>query len=183
MVRCTPANLLTLCRIPLALGLLFAAPLSPLFFLFYTMAGITDMLDGPIARRSHMASRNGARLDSLADIVFLIAVLYRLLPVLSLPGWAIWAAAAIALLRCGAWLVGFLKYHRFNALHTLANKFTGAALFCVVYLLPLVSIDRLCAVLCLLAAVSAGEELAIQCLGREAAPDCKSLLYLLKHQG
>ena len=183
MVRCTPANLLTLCRIPLALGLLFTAPLSPLFFLFYTLAGISDMLDGPIASRSHTASGAGARLDSIADIVFLIAALSCLLPVLHLPGWIIWAAAVIAPLRCGAWLAGYLKYHRFNALHTLANKFTGASLFCAPYFLHRISMNTLCAALCLLAAASAGEELAIQCLGRETAPDCKSLFHLWKLRG
>ena len=178
-MRCTPANLLTLCRIPLALGLLFTAPLSPLFFLFYTLAGITDMLDGPIARRSHTASRAGARLDSIADLVFLVAALSCLLPVLSLPGWTIRALVAIAVLRCTAWLVGFLKYRRFTALHTLANKLTGAALFCAPYLLPWVDTDALCTALSLLAAVSAGEELAIRLCG-EAAPDCKSIFHLLK---
>ena len=65
----TPANLLTLTRIPLALCLLFTAPLSTSFFFLYTLAGITDMLDGPISRRTHTASRSGARLDSLADVV------------------------------------------------------------------------------------------------------------------
>ena len=175
----TPANLLTLARIPLALGLLFTAPLSPLFFLLYTLTGITDMLDGPIARRTHTASRSGARLDSLADVVFLAAVLYCLLPALFLPGWTIWALTAIAALRCTAWLVGFLKYRRFTALHTLANKLTGAALFCAPYLLSWVGTDTLCAALCLVAAVSAGEELAIQCLCGEVTPDCKSIFHLL----
>lgn len=176
----TPANLLTLARMPLALGLLFTAPLSPSFFLRYTLAGITDILDGPIARRTHTASRCGARLDSLADVVFLIAALFCLLPALSLPGWTIWAVAVIAVLHCAAWLVGFLKHRRFTALHTITNKLTGAALFCAPYLLPWVGTDMLCAALCLLASISAGEELAIQCLFGEAAPDCKSIFHLLK---
>lgn len=179
----TPADLLTLARIPLSLGLLFATPLSPSFFLLYTLAGITDMLDGPIARRTHTASWRGARLDSLADVVFLAAVLYCLLPALSLPRRSLWAIMGIAVLRCTAWLVGFLKYRRFTALHTLSNKLTGAALFCAPYLLPLVGTDTLCAALCLLASLSAGEELAIQCLCGEAAPDGKSIFHLLKARG
>lgn len=44
----SPANLLTLARIPLTLGLLFTAPLSTPFFLLYTLAGITDMLEAPL---------------------------------------------------------------------------------------------------------------------------------------
>ena len=42
--------------------------------------------------------------------------------------------------------------------------------------------DWLCAALCLLAGFSAAEELAIQCLSKEALPDCKSILYLWKRQ-
>ena len=175
----SPANLLTLARIPLTLGLLFTAPLSTPFFLLYTLAGITDMLDGPIARRTHTASRAGARLDSIADVVFLGGVLYCLLPAPSLPSWTLLALMTIAALRCTAWLVGFLKYRRFTALHTLANKLTGAALFCAPYLLPWVDTDALCTALSLLAAVSAGEEMAIRLCG-EAAPDCKSIFHLLK---
>ena len=174
----TPANLLTLARIPLALGLLAVPPLSPAFFLLYVLSGVTDMLDGPVARRTHTESRTGAKLDSLADAVFLAAVLYCLLPVLLPSRRFLWALALIGLLRCGAWLAGYRKYHRFAALHTLANKITGAALFCAPFLLPWFSPHVLCAVLCLLAGLSAGEELAIQCLSREFDPNIRSILHL-----
>lgn len=179
MVFFTPANLLTLARIPLALGLLAVPPLSPAFFLLYILSGVTDMLDGPVARRTHTGSRTGARLDSLADAVFLAAVLYRLLPSLHLSRRFLWALALICFLRCGAWLVGFRKYRRFAALHTLANKVTGAALFCAPCLLPWFHSNILYVALCLLAGLSAVEELAIQCLSREFDPNIRSILHLL----
>lgn len=180
MPFCTPANLLTLCRIPLALFLLFVAPLSPAFFLFYVLAGITDMLDGPLARRSHTANRTGAWLDSLADTVFLAAVLFRLLPAVTLPHWAPWALLILFLLRCAAWLVGSLKFRRFAALHTIANKVTGAALFCAPFLLPLISTDMLCIALCLLAGFSAAEELMIQVRCKAFDPNVRSIISLAK---
>lgn len=174
----TPANLLTLARIPLALGLLAVPPLSPAFFLLYVLSGVTDMLDGPVARRTQTESQVGAKLDSLADIVFLAAVLYCLFPLLRLSRRFLWALALIALLRCGAWLIGYRKYRRFASLHTIGNKVTGAALFCAPCLLPWFSSHVLCAALCLLAALSAGEELAIQCLSREFDPNIRSILHL-----
>ena len=174
----TPANLLTLARIPLALGLLAVPPLSPEFFLLYALSGVTDMLDGPVARCTHTESRTGAKLDSLADIVFLAAVLYRLLPVLHLSRRFLWVLGLIGLIRCGAWLAGCWKYRRFAALHTLANKVTGAALFCAPFLLPWFPPRVLCAALCTLAGLSAGEELTIQCLSREFEPDIRSILHL-----
>lgn len=178
MVFFTPANLLTLARIPLALGLLAVPPLSPAFFLLYVLSGITDMLDGPVARRTHTESRIGAKLDSLADTVFLAAVLYRLLPVLHLSRYVLWALALICFLRCGAWLIGYRKYLRFSALHTIANKVTGAALFFAPCLLLWFPSHVLCTALCLLAGLSAGEELAIQCLSREFDPNIRSILHV-----
>ena len=47
--------------------------------LFYLIAGLTDMLDGILARRWGVESKFGARLDSLADFVFVLAVGYKLL--------------------------------------------------------------------------------------------------------
>ena len=178
MVFFTLANLLTLARIPLALGLLAVPPLSPAFFLLYVLSGVTDMLDGPVARWTQTESPIGAKLDSLADAVFLAAVLYRLLPSLHLSRRFLWALALICFLRCGAWLVGFRKYRRFAALHTIANKVTGGALSCAPFLLTWFPSRVLCAGLCLLAALSAGEELTIQCLSREFDPDIRSILHL-----
>ena len=174
----TPANLLSLARIPLALGLLAVPPLSPAFFLLYVLSGVTDMLDGAVARRTQTESSIGAKLDSLADIVFLAAVLYRLLPVLRLSRRFLWALALICLIRCGAWLVGYRKYRRFAALHTIGNKVTGGALFCAPFLLPWFPSNVLCTALCLLAALSAGEELAIQFLSREFDPNIRSILHI-----
>ena len=178
MFNCTPANLLTLARNPLALGLLAVPPLSPAFFLLYVLSGVTDMLDGPVARRTHTESRTGAKLDSLADAVFLSAVLYRLLPVLHLSRLFLWALALICFLRCGAWLAGYRKYRRFAARHTIANKVTGAALFCAPFLLPWVPPNILCVALCILAGLSAGEELAIQCLSATFDPNIRSILHV-----
>ena len=178
MVFFTPANLLTLVRVPLALGLLTVSPLSPAFFLLYVLSGVTDMLDGPVARRTHTESRTGAKLDSLADAVFLAAVLYRLLPVLHLSRHFLWTLALICLLRCGAWLAGYQKYRHFTALHTIANKVTGAALFCAPCLLPWFPPTFLCTALCMLAGLSAGEELAIQCLSATFDPNIRSILHV-----
>lgn len=53
-----------------------------MFFCFYTFAGITDVLDGFIARRTNTESDKGARLDSIADLMFYTVMIIRLFPVL-----------------------------------------------------------------------------------------------------
>jgi CDP-diacylglycerol--glycerol-3-phosphate 3-phosphatidyltransferase len=55
------------------------------FWVLYLIAGLTDILDGFLARRWDMESQYGARLDSLADIVFVFTGGYKLFPYLKLP--------------------------------------------------------------------------------------------------
>ena len=59
------------------------------FWVLYVIAGTTDMLDGFLARRWGVESKFGARLDSMADFVFVLAVGYKLFPWLKLPA-ALW---------------------------------------------------------------------------------------------
>ncbi|MGN0972134.1 MAG: CDP-alcohol phosphatidyltransferase family protein, partial [Aristaeellaceae bacterium] len=78
--------------------LLFTPALSPGFYALYLAAGLTDMLDGPIARKTHTATAAGARLDTLADMALVAACMVRLLPVLALPAWLwVWISVIAAI--------------------------------------------------------------------------------------
>ena len=99
------ADGLSLFRMLFSVGLLFTDPLSVPFFAVYVSCGLSDVLDGTVARRTHAESRSGARLDTVADIVFYGMALVALLPILSdeLPS-AIWVVAvAIAAVRALAY--------------------------------------------------------------------------------
>ena len=63
------ANIITAFRILLSIALLFCPSFSPAFYVLYVSAGLTDMIDGTVARRTNTASAFGARLDSIADFV------------------------------------------------------------------------------------------------------------------
>ena len=91
------ANCLTAARIVKAVCLLGTEAGSPAFFTLYTAAGLTDLLDGPAARRTESQSAFGARLDSAADLVFFAAASVCLLPCLwrLLPP-AVWLGALAA---------------------------------------------------------------------------------------
>ena len=77
-------NLLSASRIALCLPLLLVDAMTLPFWVLYLIAGLTDMLDGFLARRWGVESMFGARLDSFADFVFVIAVGYKLFPYLKL---------------------------------------------------------------------------------------------------
>ena len=65
-----------------ALFLLFLPLGSVRFLAVYTLAGLTDALDGWLARKTGTASPFGARLDSIADLLFYGILILWLFPVL-----------------------------------------------------------------------------------------------------
>ena len=99
------------------------------FWVLYLVAGTTDMLDGFLARQWGVESRFGARLDSVADFVFVLAVGYKLFPWLKLPA-ALWMMIGlIALVKIVNAVTSYVVNHRIAFLHTKANKLTGFLLF------------------------------------------------------
>ena len=69
-------------RIAASLVLLFIPLRSAGFLAVYTLTGLTDALDGWLARKTGTASDFGARLDSIADLLFYAVLLFRFSPVL-----------------------------------------------------------------------------------------------------
>lgn len=163
------ANLITSCRILLSLLLLFFPALSPGFFGIYLAAGLSDMLDGFVARRTNSASPLGARLDSMADLLFLAVCLIKLLPVLTLPVWLWVWVGLIALLRLANVVSGFTCRKKLVLLHTRANKLTGALLFLLPLSLGFLSILYTAIPLCALASFAAIQEGHFIRIGRDIA--------------
>lgn len=152
------ANLITSCRILLSLLLLFFPALSPGFYGLYLADGLTDMLDGFVARRTNSASALGVKLDSIADIIFLAVCLIKLLPVLALPVWLWGWVGLIALLRLVNVVSGFVCRKKLVLLHTGANKLTGALLFLLPLSLGFLNISCTAIPLCALASFAAIQE-------------------------
>ena len=161
------ANLITSCRILLSLLLLFFPALSPGFYGLYLAAGLSDMLDGFVARRTNSASALGVKLDSIADIIFLAVCLIKLLPVLTLPVWLWGWVGLIALLRLVNVVSGFVCRKKLVLLHTRANKLTGALLFLLPLSLGFLNIAYTAVPLCALASFAAIQEGHFIRTGRE----------------
>lgn len=164
-------NLLTLCRFPGALGLLWFPTGSAAFWACYLLCGLTDVLDGWLAQRLHVESVSGARLDSAADLCFTLTVLLRLWPVLTASRAVLACCAVTALLRLGAAAVVKLRFGSFGFLHTRANKVTGVLLFLSLPLYWAVRRLPLLAPVCLAALFSAGQELYLAFAASAWEPD------------
>lgn len=160
----------------LAVLLLFLPLLSVWFLSVYLMAGITDALDGFLARRWNVVTQFGAKLDSAADFLLFGVLLFRVIATLQIPTWITLLIAGIALLRLSALATCYAKFRQFAFLHTYANKVTGILLFCFPFLLRFVGLVPTAALLCAVSSVSALEELLIQLIHKPLDLNIKSIL-------
>ena len=152
------ANIITLCRILGSIGLLFCPVFSACFYGLYIFCGLTDMVDGTIARKTNAVSQFGARLDTVADLLFMISSFVKLAPVIRIPVW-IWGwAAVIAAAKLVNLVWGFTQMKQIPALHTIANKATGLCLFLLPLTMPFVDLRYTAPVVCILATIAAFQE-------------------------
>ena len=125
-------NIITALRILGAACLLLCNPASAAFWVIYGLCGVSDMVDGYLARRLHAESKAGAVLDSVADICFVVCCAIRLLPVLQIPTWLwIWAGV-IVVIKLINQISALIVCRGFRFPHTKANKLTGLLLFIAV---------------------------------------------------
>ncbi len=125
-------NVISVLRIAGSIGLLFCDMSGWLFWALYALCGISDMVDGWLARKLHAETKAGTVIDSVADIAFVACCAIRLLPILEIPTWLwIWAGV-IVFIKVVNQISALVIYKRFCFPHTLANKLTGFLLFLVV---------------------------------------------------
>ena len=152
------ANIITLCRIPGSIGLLFCPVFSACFYGLYIFCGLTDMVDGTIARKTGAASSFGSMLDTVADFLFVISSFVKLVPVIRIPVW-IWVwVSVIAVAKLVNLVWGLTQTKQMPALHTIANKATGLCLFLLPLTMSFVDLRYTAPVVCVIATIAAIQE-------------------------
>ena len=161
------ANAISIIRIPASIALLFCRAFSPAFYVFYIAAGLSDMLDGFVARKTDTVSKLGARLDTIADFAFVIVCLIKLLPVLRITAWLYAWIGIIALIKAVNIVSGFAVQKRFVAVHSVMNKATGALLFLLPLTIPAAPLNYSAVIVCAAATFAAIQEGHFIRTGRE----------------
>lgn len=120
-VRSVP-NILSILRMALSPALLLLTDNIPLFVCAYIGIGLSDILDGFIARKFRAETNLGAKLDSIADAVFFITLLLVLSTwftavLMAYRGFII----AIIAVRLGNILITKIKFKKIIFIHTVAN--------------------------------------------------------------
>jgi CDP-diacylglycerol--glycerol-3-phosphate 3-phosphatidyltransferase len=125
-------NIITLLRIAGSMGLLFCDVMGVAIWIIYGLCGISDIVDGWLARKLKCVTKKGALLDSVADICFVACCAWKLLPILELPRWLWLWAGAIVVIKVVNQISAIVMYRRCCFPHTTANKITGFLLFIAV---------------------------------------------------
>ncbi|MBR3328535.1 MAG: CDP-alcohol phosphatidyltransferase family protein [Atopobiaceae bacterium] len=156
--KLTIADVLSVLRVILSVALLAPPALSPTFLTLYATAGLTDMLDGFVARRTKTESELGARLDSVADLTLAVICLAKILPTLVVPAWLWVWVAVIAAVKVANVVSGFVMERRMVMPHTPANKVAGFVAFLVPFAIPTFGIVAPSIPACVAATFAAAQE-------------------------
>ena len=152
------ANIITGSRIALSLPLLFIPLSSAWFYVFYIFCGLTDMIDGTIARKTETVSSFGSKLDTASDLVFMAVCAVKLLPKINICIWLWVWIAVIAIVKVTNIVIGFIRRKKLVALHTVLNKTTGLLLFFLPLTLQFIVPTYSLAVVCTVATIAALQE-------------------------
>lgn len=151
------ANIITSCRVLCSILLLFFHTSIP-FYVLYLFCGLSDVLDGIVARKTNTVSSFGAKLDTIADFIFVVILLIKIWLEMDVPIWLwIWIVA-IGGIKTVNVIGGFVLAKRFIVEHTILNKVTGVLLFLLPFTLVWVDLNYSVMVVCVVATISAIQE-------------------------
>lgn len=156
-------NLITTFRLIGTVLLLFWQPLSKEFYVVYAFLGVSDVLDGWTARKLKVESAFGAKLDSIADLLFYTVMMIRIFPILweALPK-SIWIVVGVILIiRIISYAVTAIRDKEFASMHTAMNKMTGFCVFLLPYSFLTPCFFPYSVVVCAMALVASIQELQI----------------------
>jgi CDP-diacylglycerol--glycerol-3-phosphate 3-phosphatidyltransferase len=141
------ANRLTLSR--LVLTVLFVMALNSSWehartsaLILFLIAGITDFVDGEVARRYGIVTNFGKLMDPLVDKIMMAAAFISLVPLRAVPAWAATTVVARDFLITGLRLMASSK-GRILPAESLGKQKTSWQIITVVFFLALLSVAEL----------------------------------------
>lgn len=141
------ANRITLSR--LALTVLFVVALNSSWqyartsaLIIFLIAGLTDFVDGEIARRYGVITNFGKLMDPLVDKIMMAAAFISLVPLRAVPAWAATTVVARDFLVTGLRLMASAK-GRILPAESLGKQKTSWQIITIIFFLLLLSIAEL----------------------------------------
>lgn len=151
-------NIISVSRGVAAVAMLFFPVFSHGFWVLYCWGGISDMIDGTIAKKLNAESELGSRIDSVADLAFVICSAIMILPSVHLPVWIWLWVVAIGSVKLAGIIIGSCRQRKLTIPHSTSNRLTGILLFCLPF--ALIPFDALipAVIVCAMATASLVED-------------------------
>ena len=125
------------------------------------------MIDGTIARKTGAVNKFGARLDTIADFVFMLVCSIKILPLIRIALWLWVWIIIIASIKIFNIALVFIRKKKLISIHSVLNKITGFALFFLPLSLTFVETNYSVATICLLATIAVAQEVYFIAKGQE----------------
>ena len=116
------------------------------------------MIDGAVARKTGTDSEFGAKLDTIADIVFTAVCMIKILPLIEMPIWIFLWIAVIAFIKLANVFISYIRLKKFTSVHSVINKTAGAALFLFPLVFNFIDTTLFAAALCVITTAAALHE-------------------------
>ena len=117
-------NIISIVRIILVPVIIFSIlrDRNGIALLFFLLAGLSDALDGFIARRFNLCTKLGAMLDPVADKLLIVSTVLVFFWLGRLPGWLMLAIVCRDLIIVGGTVAWFFRFGRVEMAPSLAGK-------------------------------------------------------------
>jgi CDP-diacylglycerol--glycerol-3-phosphate 3-phosphatidyltransferase len=152
-----------------------------MLFSMILFIGLTDILDGYIARKFNQKTFIGAWLDSIADFVFYLSlILYMIIFDFEYLINLKYLIIIIMSIKIFSLIICFLKYKKLGFLHIWGNKVSGIIAFIGICFFVLTKNIIVIKTGLYVSMIFSLEELAINIIGKEYNPNIKGVYEIIK---
>ena len=117
--------------------MIFIPTLSVPFLIVYAYTGLSDAVDGFVARKLKITSEFGSKLDTVSDLLFYVTMMLLIFPYLVkyLPGFIMMTIYIIFGFRMILYLLVWMYRRVIMSSHSYFNKATGLMVYLVPFLI------------------------------------------------
>ena len=173
------ANCITGIRILMAPVLLVFRKVNGAYLILLSICGFTDLIDGPVARKTGSVSTLGSVLDTVGDVLLYLSAIRILVITEHRSGPLLWMIGMMGI-HLLASIIGSIRFKTFFFVHNVSAKAWGMLMFLLPFAIWFGWQDAWMIVICAAATFSAIDALLIQIFSIEPMPDARSAFALLK---